>query len=287
MPNNEVNRQRNIAVGQSRASTRAEGRNPSRVLVRSGEERLAHRVLSRPSQSRRRCAVVLLGPPGSGKTTAARCLAARHPVALIEAGTLLETEVRMGTALGQQIRPYKLAGKLVPPDLIKQVIAHGLEAAADAQLVVFDGFPRSAQQIEILSELLDDHHLKLGAVIQLAVDLQTTLDRLSARQVCAQCGAVSNRLAKRPRQEGVCDLCAGKLTQRPDDRPEIIRNRFEVFQAETAPVIEFFQREHPDVFSQEPGSEASDVLADRFWRRIELAMQRDDFCLSATAKALR
>src|SRR5258705_3621244 len=128
-----------------------------------------------------RCAIVLLGPPGSGKTTLARSLAAGARIALIEMGNLLEAEIRRDTPLGRQIKPFKAAGELVPSELVKQVIASELKRV-HGKIVLFDGFPRSTEQIEILRHLLKEQHPDLCAVIVLNLDLQTAINRISGRR---------------------------------------------------------------------------------------------------------
>ncbi|HSU57115.1 MAG TPA: nucleoside monophosphate kinase [Candidatus Dormibacteraeota bacterium] len=188
-------------------------------------------------------AIVFMGAPGSGKTTLARGLAAHHPMLLIETGNLLGAEAKRGTPLGQEIKPYQAAGNLVPSDLVKRVISAEL-ARRTGQTVLFDGFPRSMPQFDLLSELVKDQGLALSAVLIFNVKLETVLQRLSGRRLCPNCGAIYNIHATPPRKESICDKCGSQLTQRPDDAPEVVRRRFENYQRETIPVIELFRTKY-------------------------------------------
>src|ERR1044071_7273673 len=141
------------------------------------------------------CAVVLVGPAGSGKTTLARALSSSGPaggeqprkVFVVETGNLLEAEIRRGSPLGAQIKPYKVAGELVPSQLVEEVISAELERIHGG-LVLFDGFPRSLDQVEVQSRVLKKHHRELCAVIVLLIDLAASIRRLSGRRICSKCG---------------------------------------------------------------------------------------------------
>lgn len=186
---------------------------------------------------------VLLGPPGSGKTTLVRALAEGHRLSAIEAGNLLKREIRLQTALGRQIKPYTDSGRLVPSALVAEVISTEVEKAQN-KLVLFDGFPRCSEQIELFFQLLKTQQLALGAVLVLTLDLPAAIRRLGGRRICAKCGTPYNVDTKPPRQPGKCDHCGGELIQREDDRAEVIERRFKSYESETVPVIEFFKAEH-------------------------------------------
>jgi adenylate kinase len=214
------------------------------------------------------CAVVLLGPPGSGKTTLARSLAELNRISIIETGNILESEIKRGTDLGRQIKPFKIAGELVPSKLVKQVLSAALKDFG-GDLILFDGFPRSPDQLRMLFELLGEHQLKLCGVLFLTVDLETVLDRLSGRRVCANCGTPYHLRAHPPKKPGICDRCGGELVQRPDDRPEIVKERFKNYEASTLPVMESFTRQFPPLIRKESTVGAPGEIADRVWEWLE------------------
>ena len=187
-----------------------------------------------------RQAVVLLGPPGSGKTSLVRDQAEINGLAAIETGNLLKQEIRHGTPLGRHIKAYTDVGALVPSALVSQIISTELESLQD-DLILFDGFPRSLEQIGLFFQLLKNWQLDLGAVLVLTLDLPTAIERLGRRRICARCGTPYNLHSKQPQRAGECDQCEGKLIQRRDDTADVIAKRFQSYELETVPVIEYFR----------------------------------------------
>lgn len=189
-------------------------------------------------------AALLLGPPGSGKTTLANALEGHDAIATVEAGRLLKKRVRDDAEMASELIPYLEKGDMVPTRLVKQVIADRLAEISDKH-VLFDGFPRNKEQLAPFLDLLQTNGLKLRSIVILDLSEEESVKRLSARRICPECGAVYNTISDPPGQPGVCDRCGTSLIQRKDDKPAIIRRRYGIYERETGPVIAFFTRNHP------------------------------------------
>lgn len=183
--------------------------------------------------------VVLLGPPGSGKGTQAAELSARLGLSHLATGDILREEVKKQTPLGQQARAFMEKGELAPDELILSMISSRLQAGQD---YIWDGFPRTEAQAVGLEALLAVRSLSVDVVVFLEIVDEVIIRRLSGRLFCPGCGANYQRESKPPKKSGVCDRCGKPLEVRPDDRPEVIQNRLAVFQRQTAPLIDYYER---------------------------------------------
>ncbi len=184
---------------------------------------------------------VFLGPPGAGKGTMAAMLCDEFKLAHISTGEILREEIRNNSDLGAKAKQYMDAGRLVPDELVAAIVERTLSAPAIKDTgFVLDGYPRTLRQAELLEESKQRNGLVLDAAVLLEVSRELLIRRLTARRVCAQCGAVYNTLFSPPKKEGLCDQCGGPLEQRDDDRPETIEQRLRVYEQQTEPVIRFY-----------------------------------------------
>lgn len=179
--------------------------------------------------------IVLLGGPGAGKGTQAQRLVAEYGVAHISTGDLLRAAIKNGTELGKQAKSYMDKGKLVPDELVVNLVKERL-ADDDAQKgFILDGFPRNTAQAVVLDSELKDMGLALDAAVLVDVDPDVIVKRLSSRRTCKNCGYTA------PAGVDVCPRCGGEMYQRDDDKPETIQRRLDVYQTQTAPLIEYYK----------------------------------------------
>ncbi|OGW77406.1 MAG: adenylate kinase, partial [Omnitrophica bacterium RIFCSPHIGHO2_02_FULL_49_9] len=170
--------------------------------------------------------VVLLGPPGAGKGTHARILSERYRVPHIAAGDLLRSNIKEGTPLGKRAKSFVENGKLVPDQLVIEMIEKRLQDSDVAQGSLLDGFPRTVEQAKALDQMLSEKHRKVRIAVEFNTSEQKLIERLSGRQTCPNCGANYHVRNIPPKREGICDLCGTALTVRTDDRPDTIHERF-------------------------------------------------------------
>jgi adenylate kinase len=187
--------------------------------------------------------VVLVGPPGAGKGTQAQFLASHLSIPKISTGDIFRDNVSHGTALGRRAQKYMERGDLVPDEVTIAMVTDRL-ADDDTQAgFLLDGFPRNLPQAETLKKMLASWDTRLDVVLELVVDDDEVVRRLSGRRGCRRCGRIWHVVFDPPVELGICDDCGGQLVQRDDDREETIRHRLEVYQLQTTPLVSFYADE--------------------------------------------
>lgn len=184
--------------------------------------------------------LVLVGPPGAGKGTQAQFIASHFAVPKISTGDIFRANVSQGTELGLEAKKYMDAGDLVPDEVTIGMVQDRLADDDAAEGFLLDGFPRTVHQAEVLDEMLKEQGVALDVVLELVVDDEEVVRRLSGRRTCRQCGHVWHLDFDPPTQDGRCDRCAGELFQRDDDSEDTIRHRLEVYADQTSPLIGYY-----------------------------------------------
>jgi adenylate kinase len=185
--------------------------------------------------------LILLGPPGAGKGTQARLIRDRRHLTLIATGDILRGEIERKTPLGLQIGEIMALGRFPSDEIILKIFEDSLEKSK-GQGVILDGLPRTLGQAQKIDEIFERLGLSLDAVIQLAIEDAELIKRLSSRTVCKTCGAAYSADLS-PRVEGQCDKCAGHdFVRRPDDSPEVVKTRLEVYNEQTRPLLDYYSK---------------------------------------------
>ncbi len=188
--------------------------------------------------------LILFGAPGAGKGTQTGSLIETYHIPAIATGDMLRAQRRAGSPLGDQVKSYMDRGELVPDALMIDIIKERLQKPDASNGFILDGFPRTVGQAEALDATLDQLGRRVDAVIYLRVSRQVLIDRLSHRYSCRSCDAVYNFTPQQARTVPRCTVDGGELYQRPDDRPEIVAHRIDVFLTHTAPLIDYYTAQH-------------------------------------------
>jgi adenylate kinase len=187
--------------------------------------------------------LILLGAPGAGKGTVAKLLTKMDGSVQISTGDILRGAVAAGTELGKKAEAAMKAGDLVSDDLIMGIMEERLKEDDCKAGYLLDGFPRTIPQAEALKVLLEKMGEKLDFAVEIDVPREVILDRLTTRRTCSSCGEIYNVKSNPPKVEGVCDKCGGPVVQRDDETEEAISNRLNVYNAQTAPLVDFYKNE--------------------------------------------
>ncbi|MFO7635963.1 MAG: adenylate kinase [Clostridia bacterium] len=185
--------------------------------------------------------IILLGAPGSGKGTQAEFITGLLDIAHISTGDIFRNHIEKMTPLGKQVKEYIEKGLLVPDQLTVEIVRERLNLKDCEKGFVLDGFPRTLPQAKALEEILKEKGMKLDMVINLVVDDEGVIARMSGRRMCT-CGATYHLLRKPSKQEGICDKCGKELYVREDDKPETVRKRLENYHSNTKPLMDFYDR---------------------------------------------
>ncbi|HEX9537725.1 MAG TPA: adenylate kinase [Streptosporangiaceae bacterium] len=187
--------------------------------------------------------VVLVGPPGAGKGTQAQFVASHLSIPKISTGDIFRENVSHGTALGRRAQSFMERGDLVPDEVTIAMVTDRLQDDDTQAGFLLDGFPRTVPQAETLKKLLSSWETRLDVVLELVVDDDEVVRRLSGRRTCRRCGRVWHALFDPPAHINACDDCGGQLFQRDDDGEDTIRHRLEVYQEQTSPLVAFYADE--------------------------------------------
>jgi adenylate kinase len=220
--------------------------------------------------------IILLGPPGAGKGTQAKLLEEKLGLKQLSSGDMLRSAVARGTAIGQEANSYMKQGKLVPDQVVVDVVFENIDMMTGTKGIILDGFPRTVEQAEALDKKLAEKNARIDAVIAIKVRDEKLVERVAGRYTCAKCGEGYHDKFKKPAVGGTCDKCGNhEFKRRDDDKPEKVRKRLEEYHQLTVPLIDYYakrgkvavidgelsiedvSREMDDVFANLEGAESS------------------------------
>ncbi len=199
------------------------------------------RSMSAPATLNR--ALIFLGPPGAGKGTQAKLVSQYYGVPHLSTGDMLRDQIRRGTEQGRLAKPIMERGELVPDDIVLGMVEERIQHPDCAHGFILDGFPRTVPQAEGLDGILQRLQFGRPLVFYIAVDPEKLMRRLTGRRTCSTGGEIYNIYDKPPKAEGRCDNDGGVLVQRPDDKPEVIRERIVAYEAQTKPLVDYYRRQ--------------------------------------------
>ena len=185
--------------------------------------------------------LVLMGLPGAGKGTQAEKIVEKYGIPHISTGDMFRAAIKESTDLGLQAKSFMDSGNLVPDEVTIGIVRERLSKEDCAEGFLLDGFPRTVAQAEALENILSDLNKKIDYVINIDVDQEFLMERLTGRRICKSCGSTYHLVFNPPTKDDVCDRCGGELYQRADDNAETVQNRLEVNQKQTKPLLDFYE----------------------------------------------
>ncbi len=207
--------------------------------------------------------VLLLGAPGAGKGTQAKEIKQRYNIPIISMGDMLREMIKTDKELEEKVVPYMQSGKLVPDEVVGEILKKRLQRKDCENGFILDGYPRNEEQ----AKLLDLIGVNLQTVIEIKVSDEEILRRLSGRRVCGQCGEIFHIASKKPKVEGICDFCEGNLEIRKDDQEETIKKRLEIFHSQTEPLEQYYRNK--GIFFVVDGEKGLKEVSETLFKLIE------------------
>jgi adenylate kinase len=182
---------------------------------------------------------IIFGAPGSGKGTYASRLQSKLDVDVVATGDIFREIIKEDSPLGRKVKGYVEKGLLVPDDVVVEVLKQRLSKASTRKGFILDGYPRTIEQAKALEKIA-----KIDVIIQLTVPEWIIIERLSTRRICRNCGAVYNLRFLKPKVDLICDKCGGQLYQRSDDTADVIKERIQVYERQTQPLLQYFKKKN-------------------------------------------
>ena len=202
--------------------------------------------------------IVLLGPPGAGKGTYAKILSKKYGIPTISVGDLFRKAIKDETELGKTVKTYVSSGDLVPDEIVNEVVKNRLNDDDCKQGFLLDGYPRTVNQAETMPTFKN-----IGVALNFVVPDKVIMERIGGRRTCRKCGAIYHIKNVPPTIDGICDNCTGRLVQRSDEKPEVIKNRLEVYREKTKPVADYLRKKGlvADIDANYPIEEVDKIIS--------------------------